>query len=415
MTAGPQYSGVAQPGRAGSKVYLLQGILPNYRVPVFRRLADAPGVDLTVFYSRPTCEMRAEGLQNAADLAGLRAVRLRLLEIGHRAWQPGILWRLILGRPDVLIAGQAGRCDLLFALLLSRLLGIRFLWFLGGVPYADPGKIHDYTRRGRLSRWFGRANPRDWLSRQADGLIVYSEHAGAYYASCGYDAHRIWVAPNSPDTEALADYRREWERQPDVLAAERKRLSPAGRPIVFLLGRLNKARKADTLLRALARARDEGFACALVVVGDGGERRALQDLAANLGLPDVHFEGSVYDERELARYFLVCDLFVTPGVASLAIKMAMTFGKPVITVAYGLELHDIVNGVNGFVFPMDDHITLAARIVQCLRSEEQRRALGREASRTALERVNVQAMINGFVGAIRGETSDAGSGAGRRG
>ncbi|MBL8202140.1 MAG: glycosyltransferase family 4 protein [Chromatiales bacterium] len=382
------------------KVFLLQEIVPSYRVPVFRRLAALPGVELTVFYSRPGREMAAENLRNATDLTGFRAVRLRLLEFGSQAWQPGILWQLLRGRPDVLITGQAGRPDLLLALLLCKVLGVRVLWFLGGVPYTDPDRIRAYAARGRLRRWFGPGNPRDWLSRQADGLIVYSAHARGYYAAQGYDPRRIWVAPNSPDTEILEAAGREWAGQPERLAADRQRWSPAGEPVLFLLGRLNRARKVDTLLRALARLRQEGLGCALVIVGDGSERAALEAQAASLGLPNVHFEGAVYEERELARYFLLCDLFVTPGVASLAIKMALAFGKPVVTVDYGLEVHDIVDGVNGFVFPMDDDAALAARIRQVLGSGEQQRAMGREALRTIRERVNISLMINAFRRAI---------------
>lgn len=384
-------------------VFLVQDIIPSYRVPVFRRLAAVPGIDLTVFYSRPTPEMEREGLRNAAELTGFRAVKLRLYQLGRRAWQPGVLWRVLRHRPDVLIAGQAGRLDLLLAFLAGQFLGVRVLWFRGGVPYTDPGQIRQYAGRGRLRRWLGRANPRDWLVGRADGLIVYSEHARRFYGSRGVPARRIWVAPNSPDTDALEAYGREWAQQPDILAAERRRLSPAGQPILFLVGRLNPARKVDTLLRALARVRSAGLDCSLVIVGDGSERSALEGLAASLGLRDIHFDGPIYDERELARYFLLCDLFVTPGVASMAIKMAMAFGKPVITVDYGLEVHDIVDGVNGFVFPMDDHDALAARIRQVLGSPELRRSMGNEAQRMIRERVNISRMIRAFERAIDNE------------
>ena len=176
---------------------------------------------------------------------------------------------------------------------------------------------------------------------------------------------------------------------------------------MFLLGRLNKARKVDTLLRALARARTAGLECSLVIVGDGSERRPLEELAQSLGLNDVHFDGPIYDERELARYFLICDVFVTPGVASLATKMAMTFGPPgdhASTTAS--KLHDIVDGVNGFLFPMDDDVALAARIREVLSSDERRRDMGREALRTIRERVNINRMITGFRLAISGKTDD---------
>lgn len=381
------------------KVWLLQEIVPSYRVPVFRRLAAVPGIDLTVFYSRPTREMAAENLRNAGDLSGFRSVRLALVELGAAAWQPGILGRLLAGRPDVLIAGECGRLDRLLALLLCRLLGIRVLWFLGGVPYADPARVRAYATRGRLHRWFGRANPRDWLVRRADGLVVYSDHARGFYASQGFDPARIWVAPNSPDTEALEAYGEAWAAEPGRLDAERRRLSPRGLPLLFLLGRLNGARRVPTLLKALARLRDQGLECALVIVGDGGERPALEAEVARLGL-DVTFEGAVYDERELARYFLACDLFVTPGVASLAIKMAMALGRPVVTVDHGLEVHDIVDGVNGYIFPMDDDALLADRIRAVLGTPGRLAEMGREARRTIRERVNISNMINGFRAAI---------------
>ena len=62
--------------------------------------------------------------------------------------------------------------------------------------------------------------------------------------------------------------------------------------------------------------------------------------------------------------------------------MAMALGRPVITVDYGLEVHDIVDGVNGFLFPMDDDVALADRLRQVLGSEEQRRVMGGEARRS---------------------------------
>jgi len=385
---------------ARKKVFVLQDIVPSYRVPVFSRLASSPGIDLTVFYSRPSRTMHEESLRNAGTLEGFRAEQLALVELGSHAWQPGILWRLLRRRPQVLIAGQAGRLDTLAALVLCKLLRVRFLWFLGGVPFTDPEQIRAYAALGRLNRWLGRANPREWLNRRADGLIVYSEHARDFYASLGFDATGIWVAPNSPDTEALERYAGEWALTPEHLAAERRRLAPGGLPLLFLLGRLNAARKVDTLLRALGRLRDRNVTCALVIVGDGSERPALERQVRELGLQNVHFEGSIYDERELARYFLLCDVFVTPGVASLAIKMAMALGRPVVTVDYGLEVHDIVHGANGLMFPMDDDAVLAERLFELLTSSARREAIGSEARRTIRERVNISRMITELQRAI---------------
>ena len=54
------------------KVYLLQEIIPSYRVPVFRRIAELEGVDLTVFYSRESRAMRRDNLRNADNIEGFQ-------------------------------------------------------------------------------------------------------------------------------------------------------------------------------------------------------------------------------------------------------------------------------------------------------------------------------------------------------
>ena len=46
-----------------------------------------------------------------------------------------MLWHVLAGRPDVVVAGLAGRLDRMMLLLLCRITGIRMLWYQGGVPY----------------------------------------------------------------------------------------------------------------------------------------------------------------------------------------------------------------------------------------------------------------------------------------
>jgi glycosyltransferase involved in cell wall biosynthesis len=387
------------------RVFLLQEIVPSYRVPVFKRLAELADVDLTVFYSRPSHRMMAENLRNSTELARIPAVELALLEFGGHAWQPGILARLVRERPDVFIAGQGRRFDMLLALLTAKMLGIRVLWFLGGVPYVDDARNRAYWRRGRSRSMFAGRDPRDWLFRRADGLIVYSQHAARHFAEQGFPRQRIWVAPNSPDTDALETYRNEWLRDPGAIRSLRRQFCTDDRRLLFSLGRLNKDRQMDVLLRALAHLRDRGLPVALAIVGDGEERPSLEGLIRELALEDVHFVGAIYDERELARYFLIANALVLPGVASLAVKMAMTLGTAVVTVDYGLEVHDVEDGVNALIFPMGNAVALADRLQRLLASDDLARRLSENAYRTVSERVNIGLMVDGFRKAISGAPS----------
>ena len=382
------------------KVYIFQEIIPSYRVPVFRRLGSLDGVDLTVFYSQPSKAMSRENLKNAKVIEGFRNVRIGQFEIGGCNYQFGMLWQVLLGRPDVVISGKPSTLDGMLLLVLCKFLGIRVLWFLGGVPYIDESKIKGYANRGKLNLWLGKHNPKRRLMLLADGIVAYSEHAKNFYAADGFREEDIWVAPNSPDTEALRVSGEEWLNRQDELETVKREFAPNGEKIIFLLGRLNGDRKVDVLLSALSELHKKGFKSSLVIVGDGSERSRLANMAVQLGLTSVFFEGAIYDEKELAKYFLVSDIFVTPGVASLAIKMAMFFGKPVVTVDYGLEVHDVQEGFNGFIFPMGSVGELAGKIELLLRSEELAMQIGANGRATMRDRINIDSMVEGFRKAI---------------
>jgi glycosyltransferase involved in cell wall biosynthesis len=378
------------------KVFFLQEIIPNYRVPVFQRLARLEGIALTVFYSRPSRQQRRDNLKNASEMPGFDSIRLPLLEIGEHAYQFAFLKHLLLDRPDIVVSGQLGRLDTLAFLLFCKLLGIRLYWFAGGVPYRDNRKIEEVTRRGRLNKLFGTRNPRRWLVNRADGMIVYSGHAKEYFASLGFPAGRIWVAPNSPDTDALIKYEREVEQDPGILAELRARYSPHGEKILLMLGRLNKERKTDVLLKAFMLVWQRHRKVQLIIIGDGGERDTLEKQVEAEGLSNVHFLGAMYDDRQLAPYFMLCHVFVTPGVASLALKMAMAFGRPVVTVDHGLEVHAVESGKNGFVVAVDDTEALAKNILTLLEDEALWNEMHLGAKWTMKEKINITHMIEGF-------------------
>ena len=372
------------------KVFLLQEIIPNYRVPVFEKIGKIDGVDLTLFFSQPNKAMRQENLKNAENFCHLKSFEIPIWEYRRLVYQFDFLKHIFVKKPEVVICGQAGRLDMLLCLLVCKSLGIRFLWFLGGVPHIEKQKIEDYANLGRLNSLFGKHNPRRYLVNKADGIICYSDHAKEYYTSSGFPKKRIFVAPNSPDTDALWQHHRQLLLNPLFVELLRKRFCPDDEKIIFLLGRLNKERKADILIRAVSKLQKKHPGVCLVIVGDGDQMPRLKMLVRSLKVQKVFFEGAIYDDAVLSEYFMNCDIFVTPGVASMAIKMAMLFGKPVVSVDYGLEVHAIENGKNGFIFPDGDYDMLADKITMLLEDDQTALAVGAAARNTIETRINVQ-------------------------
>ena len=73
-------------------------------------------------------------------------------------------------------------------------------------------------------------------------------------------------------------------------------------PTVVYLGRLKRYKRADLILRAVARLRDQGVTVKMIVAGKGDAREGLEETARRLGIQDrVRFAGFVPDaeKREL--------------------------------------------------------------------------------------------------------------------
>jgi glycosyltransferase involved in cell wall biosynthesis len=377
------------------KVFLLQDFITNYRVPVYQRLALLPHVDFTLFYSDLSANRKSEGFRHFKDARGFQKVKVAHQSLWGTFYQFSFAQHLLSRRPNVVICGRAGMLDTILFLFICKFCGIRFLWWAGGVPYIDKERIRQLTNLGRLAKWFGRWNPRTFLFRQADGLVVYSGHGMGYYRTIGF-RKPIFVAPNSTDTDALCAFKRKSEGNPVLLEGLRRQYAPKGEKIVLMIGRLTKEKKADLLINAFARIQECFPATSLIIVGDGPERPCLEELAVRKKLNNVYFTGEIYDDERLSQYFMLCDVYVTPGGASLTIKMAMTFGKPVVTVAHGLEVHAIENSVNGFIVDIDDTAGISDKVLQLFKDERLWKEIGANAEATIADRININTMVRGF-------------------
>jgi glycosyltransferase involved in cell wall biosynthesis len=124
-------------------------------------------------------------------------------------------------------------------------------------------------------------------------------------------------------------------------------------PVIGAIGRLDRQKGFDVLLRALTELPGTG----LVLVGDGPERDPLQRLAAELGLAGrVEFQGWHENARRQLGGF---DVFVLPSRFEgfpLAIVEAMLARVPVVATTVGSVPESVLDGVTGrLVAPEDPH------------------------------------------------------------
>lgn len=170
------------------------------------------------------------------------------------------------------------------------------------------------------------------------------------------------------------------ERRPAV----RARLGWSDRPVILTVGRLQRRKGQDTMIRALRAVRDLVPDVLYAIVGAGEEHRRLVELAHEQGLASaVSFLGEVTD-RQLVECYQQCDLFVLPNREidgdiegfGMVLLEAQACGRPVIAGRSGGTAEAMRDGISGRLVACEEPDALAAAVGELLADEALRREMG---------------------------------------
>lgn len=357
--------------RFNGRLALQQRVLPNYRAPFFDRLASACDGGMSLFTGLPR---PSEGITTTDQLRNTQYVvgkNIHLLGGSlYLCYQQGLVNWLKEWNPDALIVEANPR-------YLSTSSAVNWMhaqdkpvigWGLG-FPSSN-------ERRARA-----RAN---FLS-QFDAMIAYSQRGADEYADLGFPLDHIFVAHNS--VSPLPTW--EMPQRPNTFNEK---------PCILFVGRLQLRKNVDLLLGACAEIQN----VRLVIVGDGPERDAFEELAAEI-YPSAEFVGAKHGD-ELKAHFEEADLFVLPGTGGLAVQEAMSYGLPVIVAQGDGTQDDLVRKENGWQIPPDDFDALVATMKDALSDAARLRKMGEESFRIVKEEINIEKMVDVFVAALNSLT-----------
>jgi glycosyltransferase involved in cell wall biosynthesis len=172
---------------------------------------------------------------------------------------------------------------------------------------------------------------------------------------------------------------------------------PTDKPVLLFVGRLDKEKYLDLVIRALAKAISQ-TPITLIIVGTGAERSKLEKLAADLHLQlHIIFTGFVPDE-DLPNLYTLADCFIMAGTVelqSIATMEAMASGLPVLAVR-AMALPELVrDGENGFLFEHGNISQMAEQIVRLLGNQSLRQKMG-QTSLQIIQSHNIDRVIEKF-------------------
>lgn len=201
--------------------------------------------------------------------------------------------------------------------------------------------------------------------------------------------------------------------------AEQARRSPASyrslaglestEPFFLVSARFIQCKNLDGLLQAYAQYRSRfglssgGRPWRLVIVGDGPEREALENLITSQRIQGVSFPGFVQIEN-LPIYYGLASAFILPShkdTWGLVVNEAMAAGLPVLVSNRCGCAKDLVSeGVNGFTFPSNDMAYLSDLMMRVSFGGVDLESLG-AASRIRIKEWGLDRFARGLYGALQ--------------
>ena len=196
-------------------------------------------------------------------------------------------------------------------------------------------------------------------------------------------------------------------------------LAPADSVVGTVCG-LRPEKELETALRALARLAPHRPGLRFVVVGDGPERKRLERLASDLGVPTLFLGQRANDEvPDLLAAMDVLVLTSRFEGMPLAILEWMAAGKAIVASRVGGIPAIVADGEEALLVPPRDYVTFADQLARLLDDPDERRRLGEAARRRQHEQFRFDQTIAQLEGLYerlhtRARLGRAGAGAGAR-
>ncbi|MFA5450748.1 MAG: glycosyltransferase family 4 protein [Dehalococcoidales bacterium] len=210
-------------------------------------------------------------------------------------------------------------------------------------------------------------------NRKLSGHIAVSKPAYEYARK--HVPGKYTIIPNGIDLEHF---------NPQVPPIERFK---DGKINILFVGRMERRKGLDYLLKAFEIIRKKNDNVRLIVVGPGKVlRRSYERTVRKRGIEDVAFVGRVtYDE--LPRYYQTADIYCSPATGresfGIVLLEAMALGKPIVATNIEGYRHVVTDGQEGILVPPKNARILSEALEKLIDEEATRQEMGQHGIATA--------------------------------
>lgn len=367
------------------RIAIITNIIPKYREGFYDRLFSRGDILATVYCQERIPGMNVETISNKfkGHVKQIKNITARYEKI---SWQ-FVPWKEVISRYDVVFVGGNPRVlsDVLLAMLLKLVRKNMVLWTMA------------HSHRGNRFAEFVRIS---W-TRLFDFILVYTDAEVDYLYKKGFKKKYILGINNGLDQAAIDKTISQWsENRIHQWLVER---DYENRTLVLSCARLNPKNGFDLVVQALPRIIKELPNILWCIIGSGPELINLKNMISTAGLEKyVHFIGELYQESELAPWFLSSKIFIHPSAIGLSLMHSFGYGLPVVTSdraeLHGPEYAAFKDKFTGRAFRANDVKNLSEIIINLLTDNDARARMKSYVQKVVREQYNVDVMVNRFVG-----------------
>ena len=377
------------------KVAISQRIIPHYRIPVFKNLADRKGIDLTLFYGSGF----KDGSQvNAKKITGFRSIKLFTIMLNYsgiygssqlRVWHPFLILHLIYGGFDVIIVEPSTNFyNNISSYIYCKIFRKKFIWHESGtVPKQQRSKFRRLIDP-ILSIFI----------KGADSFITYTSYADkSLKRDFNINSKKIFRAQNTVDTSKIVE---EFDIFSPLVNSKKKELKLSDFHIALYIGGIEKRKKIHNLITAITNLNKSGVLCKALIVGDGPDKDSLIRELSHEDISNSVFVGKKIKEATL--YVLLSDVVVLPSSGGLSVMTAFACKKPFIgseKIEHGGIKDYVKHGVNGFLVKENNINDLYQKLKIIFTNDNLRNHMSDEAFSTS-KKITIKNMVNGIENAI---------------
>lgn len=230
-------------------------------------------------------------------------------------WQPGLISKLLKKYDRYLLIGESRALATWVFCILAALVGKReqvYFWTHG---------------------WYGKETyiekvlKKFYFHLAGGGIFLYGNYARELMIKEGFSSQKLYTIHNSLDYDHQLAIR-QMMKPTDIYSSHFENDNKT----IIVIGRLNARKRLEMLIEAIRTLNSKNKYYNVVFVGDGVERKTLEELTTKYGLRNqVWFYGACYDEVTNAELIYNADVCVTPGDIGLTAIHCLSFGTPCIT------------------------------------------------------------------------------------